>query len=146
VNEQESVDRINAMLAELPHETAAILVQQWHKDAARVAAEADQAPPLMRGPEFPWGLRGLNAVTARYTCRQPGCGMVYLEAVDELPGPIRLPVNFTADDVSAAITTQARERHQARLDRVEAAFREHYRTEHPELLEEIHGLPAPAAR
>lgn len=138
--------RINAMLEEMPRETAASLVQRLHEDAGRMAAEADQPPPLMHGPEFPWGLHGFNAVTARYTCRQPGCGTVHLEAVDELPGPITLPVNFTPDDLSAAITAQADERHQARLARVDAAFREHYRTEHPELLEEIHGTPAPAQR
>lgn len=143
---QDALDRINALLAELPQETAAALVQRLHQDAAGMAAEADQAPPLMRGPEFPWGLHGYNAATARYTCRQPGCGMVYLEAVDELPGPITLPVNFTSDDVSAAITAQAAERHRERLARVEAAFRSHYRAEHPELLEEIHGTPAPASR
>ncbi|MGX1301313.1 hypothetical protein RKD35_002801 [Streptomyces albogriseolus] len=146
MTEQESVDRINAMLAAMPQEAAAALVQRLHQDTARMAAEADQAPPLMRGPEFPWGLKGFNAVTARYTCRQPGCGTVYLEAVDELPGPLTLPVNFTPDDLSAAITAQAAERHQARLERVEAAFRDHYRTEHPELLEDTHGTPAPAER
>lgn len=134
------------IMAELPRETAAALVQRLHEDTARLAAEALEPAPLMRGPEFPRGLHGLNAVTARYTCRQPGCCMVYLEAVDELPGPLTLPVNFTPDDVSAAITAQASERHEARLDRVDAAFREHYRTEHPELLEEIHGTPAPAER
>ncbi|MFI0812897.1 hypothetical protein [Streptomyces echinatus] len=72
--------------------------------------------------------------------------MVYLEAVDELPGPLTLPANFTAEDVSAAITAQAEERHRLLLDRVDAAFRRHYRTEHPEALEEIHGTPAQAAR
>ncbi|MEV0016719.1 hypothetical protein [Streptomyces tendae] len=143
---QEAMDQVNALLAAMPEESAAALVQRWHQDAARAEAESDQAPPLMRGPEFPWGLHGFNAVTARYTCRQRGCGMVYLEAVDELPGPITLPVDFTPDDLSAAITAQASERHEARLARVEAAFREHYRAEHPELLEEIHGTPAPATR
>ncbi|MFK0063323.1 hypothetical protein ACIQTN_29355 [Streptomyces werraensis] len=143
---EDSTARLNAMLAEMPRESAAALVQRLHQDLARAAAEAEQAPPLMRGPDFPWGLKGFNAATARYTCRRPGCGMVYLEAVDELPGPITLPVNFTPDDLSAAITAQASERHQERLARVEAAFREHYRTEHPELLEEIHGTPAPAER
>jgi hypothetical protein len=138
--------RINAMLAEMPREAAADLVQRLHEDAARRAAQALEPPPLMRGPEFPWGLKGANAVTARYTCRRPGCGMVYLEAVDEMPGPITLPVDFTPDDVSAAITAQASERHQARLARVDAAFREHYRTDHPELLEAIDGLPAPTQR
>lgn len=145
MSEQATVDRINAMLAEMPHDTAAALVQRLHQDAARMAVEAEQAPPLMRGPEFPWGLKGLNAMTARFACRQPGCLMVYLEYMDELPGPLRLPANFTAEDVSAAISAQASERAQVRQDRLDAAFREHYRTEHPEL-EEIHGTPAPAAR
>jgi hypothetical protein len=146
VSEQDTLERINAMLAERPQETAAALVQRWHQDTARMFAEVDQAPPLMRGPEFPWGLKGFNASTARYTCRQPGCRMAYLEAVDEMPGPITLPANFTQDDLSAAISAQAAERHRARLARVEAAFRDHCRTEHPDLLEEIDGTPAPAAR
>jgi hypothetical protein len=146
VSEQETVDWINAMLAEMPQEVAGHLVQQWHQEAARMATQADRAPPLMRGPEFPWGLKGFNAQTARFACRQPGCTMVHLEFMDELPGPFRLPVNFTAEDVSAAISAQASERHQARMDRLTAVFREHYRTEHPEALEEIHGTPAPAAR
>jgi hypothetical protein len=146
VSEQESVDRINAMLAEMPREVASHLVQRWHQDAARMAAQADEAWPLTRGPEFPWGLKGLNAQPARYTCRQPGCSMVYLEAVDELPGPLTLPANFTADDVSAAITAEASALSRARLDRVQQTFREHYRAEHPERLEEINGTPAQAER
>jgi hypothetical protein len=146
VSEQDTVDRINALLAEMPRETAAALVQQFHQEAARMAAQADEAPPLMRGPEFPWGLKGFNAQTARFSCREPGCTMAVLEFMDELPGPLRLPVNFTSNDVAAAISAQASERHQARVDRLTAAFREHYRAEHPELLEEIHGTPAPAAR
>ncbi|SOE31821.1 hypothetical protein [Streptomyces sp. OK228] len=146
MSEQETVDRINAMLAEMPPLAAAALVQQWHKDAARMGAQALEPPPLMRAPEFPWGLHGLNATVARYECRQPGCSTVYLEQADELPGPLTLPANFTADDVSAAITAQADERSQLRLDRVQQAFTEHYRTEHPEALEEIHGTPSPAAR
>jgi hypothetical protein len=146
VSEQESVDRINALLAEMPQEVASHLVQRWHQDAARMAAQADEAPPLMRGPDFPWGLKGFNAQTARYTCRQPGCSMVYLEVADELPGPLTLPANFTADDVSAAITAEANARSEARLDRVQQAFTEHYRAEHPELLEENNGTPALAER
>ncbi|WP_411092341.1 hypothetical protein [Streptomyces sp. 049-1] len=146
MTEQDSVDGINALLAEMPRETAAAFVQRLHQDAARMAAEAEQAPPLMRGPEFPWGLHYFNAVTARYTCRRPGCGMAYLEAVDELPGPLTLPADFTPDDLSAAITAQASERSRLRQERVERAFTEHYRTDHPELLEEIHGTPAPAPR
>ncbi|MER7841654.1 hypothetical protein ABTY98_38660 [Streptomyces sp. NPDC096040] len=145
MSEQDTVDRINALLAEMPQDVASHLMQRWHQDAARMADQADEAPPLMRGPEFPWGLKGFNAQTARFACRQPGCPMVYLEFMDELPGPLTLPANFTAEDVSAAISAQASERHQVRLGRLTAVFREHYRTEHPEL-EEIHGTPAPAAR
>ncbi|MFF4900400.1 hypothetical protein [Streptomyces sp. NPDC001068] len=146
MSEQETVDRINAMLAELPSATAAQLVWQWQQDAARLAAEQLEPLPLMRGPEFPWGLRGPNATVTGWACRQPGCPMAYLEDVDELPGPMTLPVNFTADDLSAAISAQASARHQARLDRIQRAFRDHYRTDHPEALEEIHGTPTPAAR
>ncbi|QIY99445.1 hypothetical protein HEP87_42965 [Streptomyces sp. S1D4-11] len=143
----DTVDRINALLAELPPVTAAHLVQQWKQDAARMAAQTLEPPPLMRGPDFPYGLHGLNATMAKYTCRQPGCPMVYLEDADDgLPGPLTLPVNFTADDVSAAITAQANVRQEARLDLVQAAFTDHYRAEHPEALEEIHGTQATAAR
>lgn len=78
MSEQETADRINGLLAEMPQESAARLVQQLHQDAARVAA-------------------------------------------------------------------QANERHRLRLDRVEAAFTEHYRSEHPQALEEIHETPGPSA-
>ncbi|MDI9829667.1 hypothetical protein [Streptomyces sp. KAU_LT] len=136
MSEQESVDRINAMLAEMPPLVARRLVQQLAQEWQR----QEQAPtPLERGPDFPY--RRLSTV-ARWACRT-GCGWAYEEDADPgLPGPLVLPANFTPADVSAAISRQAGERHQALRDRVDAALREHYRTEHPHLLEDVAAAPA----
>lgn len=136
----DSLDRINALLAEMPTPVAQQLVQRFAEEAERLQAEP---PPLVPGPAFPYG-RG--STMARWSCRT-GCGWAYEEDADPgLPQALVLPADFTADDVSAAISAQAAERSGARLDRVQEAFVEHYRTAHPDLLEESHGVPAPAAR
>lgn len=99
--------------------------------AAREAAATagPEEAHLIPEPEFPGGL-GLG--TVRWNCRE-GCGWSHTEAPDlEAPGPLVLPVGFGSDDLSAAITHQAEERHRELLKRVEGAFLEHYATAHPE--------------
>ncbi|PSK58011.1 hypothetical protein B0E38_01856 [Streptomyces sp. 111WW2] len=139
--EQETVDRINAMLAEMPDPVAQQLVQQLAADRMRDEPPVSLVPPAT----FPYG-RGLGGTVARWSCRT-GCGWGYEEDADPgMPGPFTLPADFTPDDVSAAISAQATARHEAQLDRVQAAFAGHYRTVHPELLEDTDGVPSPAAR
>jgi hypothetical protein len=46
-------------------------------------------------------------------------------------GPVVIPVDGGPDAVSAAITRQAQERHEALQERVLAALTEHYAADHP---------------
>ncbi|MDH6604475.1 hypothetical protein M2164_000110 [Streptomyces sp. SAI-208] len=62
--------------------------------------------------------------------------------MDELPGPLPLLANSPRQTLSAAVSAQASERDRARGARLTAVFRERYRTERPEALEEIDGTPA----
>jgi hypothetical protein len=141
VTERDTVDRINALLAEMPPLVAQHLVQQLAAETERMQTEPPV--PLVPPPAFPYGM---DAPRARWSCRT-GCGWGHEEETDPgPPGPLVLPANFTPDDVSAAISAQATARHEALRARIESAFTEHYRTEHPELLEDCHGTPAPAER
>lgn len=73
----------------------------------------------------------LGSGTVRWSCRE-GCGWSHTETPGMEPaGPLVLPVGFGPDDVSAALTRQAGERHRELLKRVEGAFTEHYATAHP---------------
>lgn len=141
MSEQDTIDRINAMLADMPPLVGQRLVQQLAADAARMQ---EQPPvPLVPPAVSPYGM---GSTITRWSCRT-GCGWSYEEDADPgPPGPLVLPVAFTADDVSAAISAQATARHEAQLDRVQGAITDHYRAAHPELLEDIHGTPAEAPR
>lgn len=94
---------------------------------ATAAAEPGQAH-LLPVPEFPGPL---GAGLVRWSCRY-GCGWSHTEEPGREPaGPLVLPAGFGPDDLSAAVTRHAGERHQALQARVEAAFTEHYATAHP---------------
>ncbi|TMU98203.1 hypothetical protein [Streptomyces sp. DASNCL29] len=60
------------------------------------------------------------------------CGWYHEENPSaELPGPIRLPAEFTPDDINLAITAQANARGEKMHARVEAAIIAHYDEAHP---------------
>ncbi|MFM9594064.1 hypothetical protein ACKI16_24060 [Streptomyces scabiei] len=98
--------------------------------ARQRAAEAEPGEAhLLPPPEFP-GPRFSGAV--RWSCRY-GCGWSHTERPGLEPmGPLVLPVDLRPEDVSAAITRQAEERHQALQSRVLDAFTAHYAAEHQE--------------
>ncbi|GAB2327897.1 hypothetical protein [Streptomyces variabilis] len=96
--------------------------------AAPETAAPEEAHPLFGEPEFPGRLQ-YGAV--RWSCRE-GCGWSHTETPGMEPaGPLVLPVGFGPDDLSAAVTRQAEERHRELWKRVEGAFAEHYATAHP---------------
>lgn len=94
------------------------------------APEAEQGEAhLLPPPEFA-GPLGSGAV--RWSCRY-GCGWSHTERPDLEPmGPLVLPADFRPEDVSAAVTRQAEERHQALQARVLDALTAHYAAEHQE--------------
>ncbi|HLL36522.1 MAG TPA: hypothetical protein VK545_22175 [Streptomyces sp.] len=95
---------------------------------ARPQREAELAPLVVStvpAPEF------LPGGGARFRCPL-GCGWFHEERPDlELPGPVRLPVNPTGEDIARAITAQAEERETARRQRVEQAIAGHREAAHP---------------
>lgn len=98
--------------------------------ARHQAAEAEPGEArLLPSPELS-GPLGSGAV--RWSC-QYGCGWSHTERPDLEPmGPLVLPVDFRPEDVSAAVTRQAEERHQALQARVLDALTAHYAAEHQE--------------
>jgi hypothetical protein len=91
-------------------------------------AEPGEAP-LLPPPELPGpGFSG----AVRWSCRHR-CGWSHTEHPGMEPmGPLVLPVDFRPEDVSAAVTRQAEERHQALQARVLDALTAHYAAEHQE--------------
>jgi hypothetical protein len=69
--------------------------------------------------------------TARYHCPR-GCGWWHDEPTDPGPKPLRVPVDFTPADLSAAITANAEAQGRALCARVEQALAEHLRSHHPD--------------
>lgn len=100
--------------------------------AAQEAAAAPPGPVRLPEPTMPYGLRHPAAGTVRWSCKL-GCGWSH----DENPGAdvssmrIVLPADFTGRDIGDALSAQAAERHEAMLQRVEAALAEHYASAHP---------------
>lgn len=119
------LDAITRTLRATPADDLRELLAAREATAAAGPVEAHLLPE----PEFP-GRLGSGDV--RWSCRH-GCGWSHTERPGLEPmGPLVLPVGFGPDDVSAAVTRQAGERHRALLARVEAAFTEHYAAEHQE--------------
>lgn len=107
-------------------------------DVLRAQREAAAAPPsepsIIPEPTYPYGLTMHRlAGTVRWSCVH-GCGWAH----DENPGleatsmRIVLPADFTGQDISDALTTQATDRHKAMRQRVEDAITEHYARAHPD--------------
>lgn len=114
---------LDAALARIPVPSLA--------DIERLRREAEQAPPTattIPQPDFPVPLGGI----VRFHCPL-GCGWHH----DEDPGAepmeslLLLPANFTSDDVSAAISSQADVRVNNFRLRVELAISEHFDAAHP---------------
>lgn len=132
-----STDReLDAELEAAVQAVAAAAVDDWWR-AATVAREQPAATEagqdeahLLPLPEFP--SRPRYAGTVRWSCRY-GCGWSHTELPGLEPmGPIVVPANPRPEDVTAAITRQAEERHRALLARVTDAFTGHYAAAHPE--------------
>lgn len=68
----------------------------------------------------------------RYRCIEaPVCTWQHFEPLDCGPvGPLKLPADFTVDDVTAAITAQANARSEAYTARLTGIFEEHLDREH----------------
>ena len=118
---------LEAAAARIPRPPVEDMLAAWRQDAA-----APPPPPsLIPAPEYPYGLRSARAGTARFSCPL-GCGWYHEENPGaEQPGPIRLPAEFTPDDLSAAITAQANARGEEMHARVEEAITAHYAEAHP---------------
>ncbi|MFI1485809.1 hypothetical protein [Streptomyces sp. NPDC020747] len=96
------------------------------EDARRAAEQAPPPPPsTIPMPDFRPGC------IARFRCPLE-CGWHHDESTDPGPmGPLLLPANFTADDLSAAMSSQAEVRGNNFRLRVELAISEHFDAAHP---------------
>lgn len=119
---------LEAAVARMPHSALDEML------AARRAAES--APPpeptIVPEPTFPYPIGTGRGGTARFSCPLR-CPWYHEENPGAEPGgwSIQLPADFTPDDISAAITTQATARAEKLRARVEAALTEHYERAHP---------------
>lgn len=99
-------------------------------DITRARREAAQTPPLVTTiptPDFPKPFGGV----VRFHCPL-GCGWHHDEHPGLEPmGPLRLPADFTPDDLSAAITSQAEVRGNDFRLRVEQVIAVHFDEAHP---------------
>ncbi|AIV35632.1 hypothetical protein [Streptomyces sp. CCM_MD2014] len=99
------------------------------RERARTAPPEPE--PVLPRPDPGPGIFGYGG-EVRWHCRH-WCGWYHAERPDlDVIGPVVIPADGGPDDVSAAITRQAKGRHQARHDRVLAAVTEHYEQEHQE--------------
>lgn len=99
------------------------------EDLLRARREAEQAPPppptTIPQPDFP------SFGVVRFQCHLD-CGWHHEEQPGLEPmGPLLLPANFTSDDLSAAISSQAEVSANAFRLRVEQAISDHFDAAHP---------------
>ncbi|MFK0222248.1 hypothetical protein ACIQWN_29160 [Streptomyces vinaceus] len=98
------------------------------EDYLRARREAEQAPPVVTALPMPDFVRG---GIVRYRCLLD-CGWFHDENPSaERAGPLLLPVDFTTEDLSAAITSAAEVRSKAYAMRVEQAIAAHFEEAHP---------------
>jgi len=97
-------------------------------DLLRARREAEQAPPpppsTIPEPEF------LPGCVSRFNCPL-GCGWHHDEGTDPPMGSLLLPADFTGDDLSAALTSQAAVRGNNFRLQVERAIADHFTEAHP---------------
>ncbi|MFD4921129.1 hypothetical protein ACFWNE_07395 [Streptomyces goshikiensis] len=97
-------------------------------DVLRARREAEQAPPVVTALPMPEFVRG---GIVRYRCLLD-CGWFHDENPGlERPGPLLLPADFTAEDLSAAICGASEVRSKAFVMRVEQAIAAHFAVAHP---------------
>ena len=101
-------------------------------DLLRAQREAEQAPPppptTIPTPDFPKPLGGV----VRFRCPLD-CGWFHDEHPGLEPmGPLLLPADFTGDDLSAALSSQAEVSSNNFRLRVEHAISEHFDAVHPD--------------
>lgn len=96
------------------------------EDARHASEKAPPPPPsTIPTPDF------LPGCIARFHCPL-GCGWHHDETTDPGPmGPLLLPANFTTDDLSAAMSSQAEVRGNNFRLRVELAIAGHFDAVHP---------------
>ena len=106
------------------------LPQPTVEDFLRARREAEQAPPppptTIPTPDFP------SFGVVRFRCPLD-CGWHHDENPGLEPmGPLLLPADFTPDDLSAALSSQAEVRHNNFRLRVEQSIADHFAEAHPE--------------
>lgn len=98
------------------------------EDVLRARRETEQAPPLVTALPMPDFVRG---GIVRYRCLLD-CGWYHDERPGlEQPGPLLLPLGFTTEDLSAAMSSAAEVRGKAHVMRVEQAIAAHFADAHP---------------
>ncbi|WP_440063813.1 hypothetical protein [Streptosporangium sp. OZ121] len=101
--------------------------------AHREAAKAPPAPPsIIPAPEFPYSIPHPLSGTARIRCPLDGCPWYHDENPDTEPVRLVLPLDYAAEDVTAALTARANARGDARRLRVEEAITAHFADDHPD--------------
>jgi hypothetical protein len=128
--ERDPMSDLDAAMAGLRRQSGVELVE-----LLRAAQQAPPpAPTVIPAPEFPYPLGHPLAGTARFRCPL-GCGWYH----DEWSGTdwaepfrVRLPVEYTREDIGAALTAHADEQAARLAGRVEAAFLDHYAREDPD--------------
>jgi hypothetical protein len=85
-------------------------------------------PTIVPQPEIVYP--ALFTVVARFHCPL-GCGWWHDEPADPGAMSLILPVGYTHEDVSSALSLNAEARELVLHNRVEQALSEHYRVQHP---------------
>jgi len=111
---------LDALVGRLPMPT--------YDDVLRARRADELAPPIVSALPMPDFVRG---GIVRYRCLLD-CGWFHDERPGlEMPGPLLLPVGFTSEDLSAAISGAAEVQGKASAMRVEQAIAAHFAEAHP---------------
>ncbi|UJV43008.1 hypothetical protein [Streptomyces sp. AMCC400023] len=108
------------------------------REAQRAREAAAQAPPpeptIIPMPEYPRAWPRLFSGVAHYRCTVPGGGCMWVYDVDLLledSEPLRFPVCASLDELNRHLNDRADRRVRDLRQRIETAFRDHFRQWHP---------------